>query len=81
LKQKVQRAIGWPIYAVVPCRDFAYIFATQDEGLIPRLGNVVVNECERSGYPITTEVLRISDTGTTAVGSFAARREGAASKE
>jgi hypothetical protein len=34
------------------------------------MGSVVVNEFRSSGYPITTEVLRISDDGIEAIGRF-----------
>jgi hypothetical protein len=42
----------------------------KDKTLLNRMGRVVVNEYNRSGYPITTEVLRISDQGIEAIGEF-----------
>jgi hypothetical protein len=37
------------------------------------MGGVVAREYERSGYPLTMEVLRVSDEGIEAVGRFEAR--------
>jgi len=68
LRSIVEPALGWPVLAVAPCRDFLYLFS--DETLIPRLGAVVVREYRDSGYPISTEVLRVSDEGVVALGSF-----------
>jgi hypothetical protein len=62
--------LGWPVFGVAPCRDFAYLFS--DESLIPKLGTVVMHEFQGSGYPITSEVLEISDKGVRAVGAYGA---------
>jgi hypothetical protein len=70
LKEVLGPILGWPVYAVVPCRDFAFVFPETDQGLIPRLGGVVVREYTRSAYPISTEVFRISDAGLEAIGQF-----------
>ncbi len=70
LKTSVAEALGWPIHAVIPCRDFLYMF--HDPELIPLLGSVVLREYNSSGYSITTEVFRISDSGIEAVGNFGA---------
>jgi hypothetical protein len=72
-KEVVQPKIGWPVYAVVPCRDFAYVFPVKDKDLIPRMGRVVVDEYTKSGYPLTTEVLKISDEGIEAIGNYPAK--------
>jgi hypothetical protein len=70
LKEILRPTLGWPIYAVIPCRDFAYVFAESDRELIPRLGRVVVREYCQSPYPISTEVFCISDEGIEAIGRF-----------
>jgi len=70
LKARVSTHLGWPIYAVIPARDFMYLFPKRDQALIPRIGGVVVNEFRGSGYPITTEVLEISDAGIQAIGKY-----------
>ena len=70
-KNLVKSNIGFPFYAVIPVRDFCYIFGEQDfEYFSERLGSVVVEEYEKSGYPITTEILKFSETGVKAVGKY-----------
>jgi hypothetical protein len=72
-KEVVAEEIGWPILAVAPCRDFLYVWPASGTELIGRMGTVVLKEYERSGYPLTTEVLRVSDEGIEAVGRFEAK--------
>jgi hypothetical protein len=62
--------LGWPVLAVIPCRDFIYLIAEKDQALLGRMGTVVQREYRGSGYPITTEALRIADDGITAIGKF-----------
>jgi hypothetical protein len=69
-KQFVSADLGWPVLVVIPCRDFIYVIAEQDQELLGAMGEVVQREFRGSGYPITTEVLRISDDGIKAIGSF-----------
>jgi hypothetical protein len=69
-KAKVTPTLGWPVYAVVPARDFTYLIPKRDAELIEHIGSVVVEEYRKSGYPITTEVLEISDAGIKAIGKF-----------
>jgi hypothetical protein len=66
----VESDVGWPVLAVIPCRDFIYVIAERDQELLGRMGHVVQREFRESGYPITTEVLRISDQGIAAIGKF-----------
>jgi len=71
IKDLVKNNIGFPFYAVIPVRDFCYIFGEQDfEYFSERLGSVVVEEYEKSGYPITTEILKFSETGVEAMGKY-----------
>jgi len=71
IKDLVQNNIGFPFYAVIPVRDFCYIFGEQDfEYFSERLGSVVVDEYEKSGYPITTEILKFSENGVQAMGKY-----------
>jgi hypothetical protein len=72
-KQSVASQIGWPVLAVAPCRDFLYLWPAEGNDLIRRMGGLVATEYERSGYPLTTEVLRMSDDGIEAVGRFETR--------
>ena len=69
-KALVEKELGWPVLVVIPCRDFLYVWAEKDGGLVDRVGGVVQEEYRTSGYPITTEVLRISDDGITTIGAF-----------
>ncbi len=61
---------GWPVYVVVPCRDFAYVLRIDSRDFLGRLGRVVVNEYRNSGHPITKDVLQVSDDGITAIGTY-----------
>ncbi len=69
-KAFVAADIGWPVLVVIPCRDFIYVLAEKDRALLNRMGGVVQREYRESGYPITTEVLRVSDQGIEAIGAF-----------
>ena len=71
LRATVEPTLGWPVCAVAPCRDFLYLFpdAHRDE-LIPVLAAVVTREFASSGYPLSAEVLQISDDGVLALGSY-----------
>ncbi len=69
-KEFVSNDIGWPVLVVIPCRDFIYVLPEKDKALLNRMGGVVQKEYRTSGYPITTEVLKISDQGIKAIGKF-----------
>jgi hypothetical protein len=71
MKEKVKKDFGFPFYAVIPVRDFCYIFSENDfDFFSKRIGKVVVDEYKQSGYPITTEILKFTDKGVQAVGQF-----------
>lgn len=61
---------GWPVYVVVPCRDFAYVVRHDNREFLGRLGRVVVKEYRNSGHPITKDVLEVSDNGISAIGTY-----------
>lgn len=68
LKEDMEVIIGWPVYAVLPARDFIYFFNENDkDDLIPRLGPGVIKEYTESRYPVTTEIIKIGDDGIQAV--------------
>ncbi|QDU54078.1 hypothetical protein [Aeoliella mucimassa] len=69
----VAPSLGWPVYVVVPCRDFVYVVPNDCKGLLGSLGATVLREFNESGYPITTDILQISDQGITAIGTYAVR--------
>jgi hypothetical protein len=66
----VSPALGWPVYVVVPCRDFAFVISVKDREFLGRMGGVVIKQYRQSGYPITKDVLEISDSGVVAIGTF-----------
>lgn len=68
LMEKVKDELDWPIYAVIPVRDFCYLFSEKDFDFFSgRLGKTVVQEYKESGYPVTTEILKFTDKGIEAV--------------
>ncbi len=69
-KRFVSTELGWPVLVTIPCRDFIYVISEKDKALLERMGKVVQSEYRESAYPITTEVLRISDDGIEAIGEF-----------
>ena len=71
MKDKIKTDFGFPFYAVIPVRDFCYIFSEKDFDFFSgRIGKVVVDEYKQSGYPITTEILKFTDKGVEAVGKY-----------
>jgi hypothetical protein len=62
---------GWPVYVVVPARDFVYVIPKANRDFLGHVGAVVLREYNESGYPITADVLEVGDDGVTAIGSFA----------
>ncbi len=71
MKDKVKKDFGFPFYAVIPVRDFCYIFSEKDFAFFSeRIGKIVLEEYKQSGYPITTEILKFTDKGVKAVGQY-----------
>jgi hypothetical protein len=71
MKEKLKSDFGFTFYAVIPVRDFCYIFSEKDfEFFANRIGKTVVQEYQNSGYPITTEILFFSENGITAIGKY-----------
>jgi hypothetical protein len=71
MKNKVEKDFGFPFYAVLPVRDFCYIFSESDfDFFAARIGKVVTDEYTQSGYPITTEILKFTAEGVEAVGRY-----------
>ena len=71
LKSVLAPKLGWPLYVVMPCRDFVFLFQAKE--MIPRVGRTVVKEFTDSSYPITPDVYLLSDEGIQAVGTFATK--------
>ena len=71
MKEKIKADFGFPFYAVIPVRDFCYIFSEKDYKFFSaRIGTVVVEEYKQSGYPVTTEILKFTDKGVESVGQY-----------
>jgi len=56
--------------AVVPDRDFLYLWAARHKDFAPRVGRVLVREYSKASYPISTEVYEITNQGIQAIGEF-----------
>jgi uncharacterized protein YtpQ (UPF0354 family) len=70
LREVVSPVLDWPLYAVIPDRDFLYLWSTGHRNFIDRVGRTVVKEFTTSPYPITTEVFEIGDDGVKAIGAY-----------
>jgi hypothetical protein len=72
LQNRVSAKLGWPLLAVVPCRDFVFLIPDNARHLVGRVAGVVMREFEASAYPLSPELFSVSDAGIRALGSFAA---------
>ena len=71
LKERIRKDLGYPFYAVIPVRDFCYLFSEKDYSFFAKkLGPVVLEEYEKSSYQLTTEILKFSDKGVEAIGQY-----------
>jgi len=70
LRETVEAALGWPLLAVVPDRNFLYLWAARHTEFAGRVGRVVVREYSQSSYPVSTEVYEITDQRIRAIGEF-----------
>lgn len=70
-REKIKADFANIFYAVLPVRDFCYIFSEEDfEFFSQRIGDVVVEEYENSGHPITKEVLKFYKGNIESIGTF-----------
>lgn len=69
-KDLVKEKIGWPVFAVIPCRDFLLFCYEKKQHVIQRLGAIVGREYANSPYALTLEVFHVSDEGVKVVGRF-----------
>jgi uncharacterized protein YtpQ (UPF0354 family) len=70
LREATEATLGWPLMAVVPDRDFLYLWAARHTGFTNRVGRVVVGEYSKAAYPISTEVYEVTGDAVRAVGEF-----------
>ena len=67
----VATKLGWPVLAVIPCRDYVYLLAEKDACLLTaEMGAQALHEYRSSGYPITLEVLCVLMGGVESIGRF-----------
>ncbi|QXP59627.1 hypothetical protein [Olleya sp. HaHaR_3_96] len=71
MAEKVKTDFSFPFFAVIPVRDFCYIFSENDfQFFASKIGKVVVDEYKKSGYQVTTEILKFTEKGIEAVGKY-----------
>ncbi len=78
LREIVEPNLGWPLFAVIPRRDFRFLYDARcfDKGAedifekIPGLGNIVLEEFALGAYPLSTEIFEITDDGVRAVAEY-----------
>jgi len=64
LKDLVSGSIGWPIYAITPCRDQMYLFGESDfDFMKSKLKNFVLKKYKESNDPLSLEILQLTDKG------------------
>ena len=68
LREKIDDKLSAAL-AVAPARDFVYV-VSKSSSLINKLGAVVKDEFNNSGYPISPEVWDLSETPIKAIGAF-----------
>ena len=69
LQEVASRVLGWPLLAVIPDRDFLYLWAAQ-RGISRAASGGWWSGSSRARPPITTEVFEIGDDGIRAIGAF-----------
>lgn len=72
LRSKVEKELGWPVYAVAPARDFVYLFSKAG-GMMGLVSGTVIKEYQQSGNPLSTEVWELSDNKQTSVVTYAVK--------
>ncbi len=70
LRELAEPVLGWPLFVVMPCRDFVFLIPAKDQVILGRVGPVVVREYGESAYPLCTEVFELTDSGLRAIGEF-----------
>ncbi|WP_400190251.1 hypothetical protein [Hymenobacter sp. B81] len=70
-KERVKKQFGWPVYAVMPVRDLCFIFSEHELDFFgQRFSSTVLTEFSTSPYPVTRELIKISDSGIEAIGQY-----------
>jgi uncharacterized protein YtpQ (UPF0354 family) len=74
LKEFLGASVGWPVLAVMPDRDFVFVWPAKHADFAGRVGQVVLEQYATAPYPLTTEVFKIGDDGIKAIGAFSNER-------
>lgn len=74
-RQLVEPQLGFPVYAVAPCRDFVFLIPHNNKDFLGRLGGVVKKEYHESGHSVTMDILEITDEGMSAIATFAPKNK------
>lgn len=69
-KAIVEPVLGWPVFALVPCRDFVFLVPEENRDFLGRVGGAVVKQYLESSYQLCTEVFEVTDDGAAAIGEF-----------
>jgi hypothetical protein len=69
-KRLVSPTYGWPVYVMIPTREFMFVISATDREFLGHVGRAVVSEYHNSGYPLTKDVLEVGDDGIQPIGTF-----------
>lgn len=69
-KKKVERQIGWPIYFVMPTREFCYFVNIKHRQSMDVLSPMFVEICRYEDLHLTREIFSMTDNGIRVVGQF-----------
>src|SRR5262245_5238768 len=70
LKELAEPVLGWPLFVVMPCRDFVYLIPEKDHDILGRVGHVVVEEHRKGAYRLCAEVFELTDSGFRTIAEF-----------
>ncbi len=68
--KRIKEEMGFPVYTVLPCRDFVYLIPNSAESLISQVAQIANYEFQKSLFPIGLDVLLFDDHGISVSGSF-----------
>lgn len=69
-RRRIREEFAWPVRVVVPAIDYILIVPAEDEELLARIAQGAVNEYHDADYPLSLEILELSDKGIAVVGKL-----------
>ena len=69
-KRRIQAEFTWPVRVAVPAINYMLIVPAEDEDLLARIAQGAVNEYHDADYPLSLEILELSDKGIAVVGKL-----------